>query len=178
MGECGGDPGCWPMTGTLSQMPFDTDFSHGPNGANIYWHDAYDIGTGKGDALYGNPVFVPFDGQLCFVKCSNEGYGCYNVLTFDNGGEQQKLLFAHFQDPNPSLSSPGSCMQVEAGFLIGLSGTRGFSDGNHLHYAASHGEAFSMLSNPGFSILETLVPADNAGNKPPKEGVGVTCPVN
>lgn len=174
LGECGGDPGCWPMTGTLSQMPFDTDFSHGPNGSNKYWHDAYDIGTGKGPALYGNPVYVPFDGQLCFAGCSNSGYGCYNILTFDNGGEQQKLLFAHFQDPNPSISSPGSCMQVEAGFLIGLSGNRGFSSANHLHYGASHGEAFSLLSNPGFSILETLVPADNAGNKPPKEGVGVT----
>jgi murein DD-endopeptidase MepM/ murein hydrolase activator NlpD len=155
-------------------MPFDTDFSHGKNSKNEWWHDAYDIGTGKGAALYGNPVYVPFDGQLCHVKCSNEGYGCYYVLTFDNGGEQQKLLFAHFQDPNPQLSSPGSCMQAEAGFMIGLSGTRGFSDGNHLHYGAAHGDRFSLVSNPGVSILETLVPEDNDGNYPPVEGRGVT----
>lgn len=170
LGDCAGAAGCWPMTGTLSQMPFDTDFSHGANSKNDWWHDAYDIGTGLGEKLYGNPVYVPFDGELCFVKCSNSGFGCYFELSFDDN----KLIFAHFQDPNPNISTPGSCMQADAGELIGLSGNRGFSDGNHLHYGAAHGGVFSMLSDPGFSILETLVPEDNDGNYPPKEGKGVT----
>lgn len=177
LGECGGDAGCWPITGTLTQMPYDSDYSHGKNPKNKYWHDAYDIGTGKGPALYGNNVYVPFDGELCFVRCSgqNEGFGCYFALSFSDGGQQNKLIFAHFQDPHPNISTPGSCMQVEAGFLIGQSGTRGTSTNNHLHYGASHGgDVFGMPNDPGFTIIETLVPEDNDGNHPPVEGKGVT----
>ncbi len=174
LGECSGDAGCWPMTGTVSQLPYDGNFSHGPNPKNPYYHDAYDIGTSLGPALYGNPVFTPYDGQLCHVNCSNSGFGCYFTLTFNGDGGQQKLIFAHFQDPNPSISSPGSCIQVEAGYLIGLSGNRGFSSGNHLHYGAAHGGVFSLLNHPGPSIIETVVPEDNNGRHPPVEGSGVT----
>lgn len=175
LGECGGDVGCWPMTGTLSQMPFDNSYSHGPNAKNSYWHDAYDISAGVGPSLYGNMVYVPFDGQLCFAGCDNDAWGCRFILSFNHDGSNQTLIFAHFQDPNSSIgTNAGDCSQVQASFPIGLSGTRGRSSGNHLHYGAGRGNAFGLPNHPGSSIIETLVPADNKGDYPPKLGAGVT----
>lgn len=173
LGECGGDAGCWPMTGTITQLPLDPLFSHAkPIGKSFM--DAYDIGPGVGPALYGNPVYVPFDGNLCFQGCA-ASEGCYYVLTFDNGGETQKVNFLHFQDKNNDFGAANQCIQVEAGYKIGLSGKRGFTDGgNHLHYGAAHGEAFYMSNNPGFSIIYTLTPASNENNQPAKMNDHVT----
>ncbi len=173
LGECGGDAGCWPATGHISQMPYG-DYSHSkPPGLSFM--DAYDIGcNGCGEAaLYGPPVYVPFDGNLCFGGCGGSE-GCFYVLSFENGGTTQKIQFLHFEEPNPSLSTPNQCMQVEAGFMIGLMGNKGFSDGVHLHYGAAHNGVFYMANNPGLSIIETLVPEDDGGNYPPKYGQGVT----
>lgn len=177
LGNCSGDVGCWPMDGNLSQMPFDSSYSHAPNSKNSRWHDAYDLGSGLGDGvLYGNNVYVPYDGELCFQKCTNDDYGCYFILNFNDGANDQKLMFAHFQDPMSEISTDGACMQVQAGQLIGKSGDRGLSDGNHLHYAAAHGGIFSMLNYPGFSILTELVPEDDRGQHPPVKGNTVsTC---
>lgn len=173
LGECGGDVGCWPTTGHLSQMPYG-DYSHSkPPGLSFM--DAYDIGCNgcSRSALYGPPVYAPFNGELCFGGCAGSE-GCHYVLTFSNGGSTQKIQFLHFEDPNPTLSTPNQCMQVEAGFLIGLMGTKGFSDGVHLHYGAAHSAVFYMANNPGLSIIETLVPEDDGGNYPPKYGQNVT----
>lgn len=173
LGECGGDAGCWPSTGHISQMPYG-DFSHSkPPGLSFM--DAYDIGCNgcSSSALYGPPVYAPFNGELCFGGC-RESEGCFYTLSFENGGSTQKINFLHFQDPNPVLSTPNQCMQVEAGFLIGLMGNRGFSTGVHLHYGAAHSGVFYMANNPGLSTIETLVPEDDGGNYPPKYGENVT----
>jgi len=176
LGNCSAGAGCWPTTGSLTQLPFgagtpDSDATHRPPVSGGY-SDAYDIG-GNG----GHPnVFVPFPGNLCFKGCSDTGYGCYYVLTFDNSGDSQKLLFAHFEAPNAQLSQAESCMSVDEGFLIGPMGTRGNSTGVHLHYEVDYNGVFYHPSSRNFSILETLVPETNNGNYPPKLGDGVsTC---
>lgn len=176
LGNCSAGAGCWPTTGSLTQLPFgagtpDSDATHRPPVSGGY-SDAYDIG-GNG----GHPnVFVPFPGNLCFKGCSDTGYGCYYVLTFDNSGDGQKLLFAHFEAPNAQLSQAESCMSVDEGFLIGPMGTRGNSTGVHLHYEVDYNGVFYHPSSRNFSILETLVPETNNGNYPPKLGDGVsTC---
>lgn len=173
LGNCSAGAGCWPTTGHLSQMPYG-DFSHSkPPGLSFM--DAYDIGCNgcSEAAIYGPPVYAPFDGQLCFGGC-RDSEGCFYTLSFSDGSESQSINFLHFEDPNPALSTPNQCMQVEAGFMIGLMGTRGFSTGVHLHYGAAHSGVFYMQSNPGFSIIETLVPEDDSGNYPPKYGANVT----
>jgi hypothetical protein len=173
LGNCSAGAGCWPTTGGLTQMPYG-NFSHAiPPGLSFM--DAYDIGCNScgGAAIYGPPVYAPFDGELCFGGCGNSE-GCYYVLSFSDGGEDYKINFLHFEEPNPTLSTPNQCMQVEAGFMIGLMGNRGFSTGVHLHYGAAHGGVFYMPSNPGFSIIETLVPEDDGGNYPPQYGESVT----
>lgn len=176
LGNCSAGAGCWPTTGSITQLPFgvgtpDSDATHRPP-VSYGYSDAYDIG-GNG----GHPnVFVPFPGNLCFRGCSDTGYGCYYVLTFDNSGASQKLLFAHFESPNAQLSEAESCMNVDEGFLIGPMGNRGNSTGTHLHYEVDYGGQFYHPSSRNFSILETLVPETNNGNYPPKLGDGVsTC---
>lgn len=176
LGNCSAGAGCWPTTGSITQLPFgagtsDSDATHRPPVSGGY-SDAYDIG-GNG----GHPnVYVPFPGNLCFKGCSDTGYGCYFVLTFDNSGASQKLLFAHFEAPNAQLSQAESCMSVDEGFLIGPMGNRGNSTGTHLHYEVDYNGVFYHPSSRNFSILETLVPETNNGNYPPKLGDGVsTC---
>ena len=174
LGNCSAGAGCWPTTGTITQLPFgigtpDSDATHRPPLSGGY-SDAYDIG-GNG----GHPnVYVPFPGNLCFKGCSDTGYGCYFVLTFDNSGSSQKLLFAHFETPNAQLPQAESCLNVDEGFLIGPMGNKGNSSGVHLHYEVDYNGVFYHPSLRNFSILETLVPETDNGNYPPKLGDGVT----
>ena len=176
IGNCSAGAGCWPTTGSLTQMPFglgtsDSDATHRPPLSGGY-SDAYDIGGGGSHPN----VYVPFPGDLCFKGCSDSGYGCYFVLTFDNSGDNQKLLFAHFEAPNNQLPQAESCMSVDEGFLIGPMGNRGNSTGVHLHYEVDYNGVFYHPSSRNFSILETLVPETNNGNYPPELGDGVsTC---
>ncbi|MBU1033376.1 M23 family metallopeptidase [Patescibacteria group bacterium] len=176
LGDCSAGAGCWPTNGILTQLPFgvgtpDADASHRPPLSGGY-SDAYDIG-GSG----GHPnVYVPFPGDLCFKGCSDTGYGCYFTLTFDGSGSSQKLLFAHFEQPNSQLPQAETCMVVDEGFLLGPMGTRGNSTGVHLHYEIDFEGQFYHPSSRNFSILETLVPETDKGNYPPVLNDGVsTC---
>lgn len=168
LGECSGGVGCWPTTGTISQLPFSGDYSHGPP-ATSYYLDAYDIG-----ATMGTPTYTPFAGSLCFRSCKETGYGCSYELIFDDGGTQRKLLFAHFEEANPDLSTPGTCMDVQEGYLINGVGSKGNSSGPHLHYEVDYNGVFGSSIARSFSILETLVPETDDGTYPPVNGKVVT----
>lgn len=169
LGECSGGAGCWPTTGTLSQMPFGT-YSHAPPGSSGY-ADAYDIANQSLPLVY-----TPYAGNLCFIQCSDTGYGCYYVLSFNEGGADRKLLFAHFEQASGGLSQPNSCASVGEGEVIGVMGNRGNSTGPHLHYEVDYQGQFYHPASRNFSILETLVPETNQGNYPPQEGDTVsTC---
>jgi len=163
LGNCSAGAGCWPTTGILSQMPFGT-YSHSPAPGNTTtgYADAYDIANA---AL--PMVFAPFAGNLCFVNCTDSGFGCHYTLSFQDGGESQKLLFAHFEQPNSQLSQEGTCMNVDEGFFINIMGNRGNSSGPHLHYEAAFNGQFYSPTPRNFSILETLVPETNQGSYPP-----------
>jgi murein DD-endopeptidase MepM/ murein hydrolase activator NlpD len=144
-------------------MPFGT-CSHAPAPGNTTtgYSDAYDIANNSLPM-----VFAPFAGNLCFINCSDSGFGCYYTLTFEDGGESQKLYFAHFDQPNSQLSESGACMNVEEGFLINIMGNRGSSSDPHLHYEAAYGgQSYSPIPR-NFSILETLVPETDQGSYPP-----------
>lgn len=167
LGECSGGVGCWPTTGGLPQLPFGT-YSHTPPNSSGY-ADAYDINNPNLP-----PVFTPFAGELCFQKCSDSGYGCYYVLKFNDGAEDRKLLFAHFENASSALSQPGACMQVEEGYMIDVMGNRGFSSGPHLHYELDYMGQFYHPAQRSSSILETLVPETDQGNYPPVLGNTVT----
>ncbi len=178
LGECSAGAGCWPTTGNISQLPFgqgipDDDASHRPPESGGY-ADAYDITDSDGPDDVVRMVYTTFPGSLCFIKCSDTGYGCYFILTFDDNGTSRKLLFAHFESANSQLSQPNSCMNVDEGFAIGLMGNRGNSTGKHLHYEVDFNGAFYSPSSRNFSILETLVPEADNGNYPPKNGDNVT----
>lgn len=167
LGDCSGGAGCWPTSGTITQLPFganlsDDKTSHRPTAQfpKTGYLDAYDIGAPKD-----TPVYVPYTGKLCFVKCDDKGYGCYYILTKDDGTQ---LLFAHFENPNADLSKPNSCMDItsEGAYLNGV-GTRGNSNGYHLHYEADYQGVFGSRTERNFSILETLVPETVQGHYPP-----------
>ncbi len=174
LGDCSAGAGCWPSTGTIWQLPFG-DYSHSPPNAGGYG-DSYDIGCDScsGAAIYGPPVYANFDGNLCFVRCDDDQYGCRYILEFQNGGQTLYEDFAHFQEPNPSLSTPGSCMQVEAGFMIGFMSNRGIGD-VHSHFGTVIDAGGGWWgSRPASSTIEQLMPPTDEGHYPPQVGDHVT----
>lgn len=174
LGECSGGVGCWPTTGTITQLPFE-GFSHGPSetSGTSYYLDAYDIG-----APMGTPVYAPYSGSLCFRSCKDTGYGCSYELIFDDGGTQRKLLFAHFMEATPGLDTQGACADFQAGDFINSVGNRGnssgYGGGYHLHYEVDYNGVFGSSIARSFSILETLVPETDDGTYPPVNGKVVT----
>lgn len=179
LGECSGEAGCWPTTGKLWQLPFGKDSqssTHRPPSAGG-WGDSYDIGCVgcSPAALFGPQVFARFDGELCFIRCDDNQYGCRYILTFESDGKTYYEDYAHFQEPNPQLSSPGSCMAVQAGFPIQEMGQRGIG-GMHLHFGAviNANPGNWWASKPAFSITEQMVPETDEGNYPPPIGDHVT----
>lgn len=174
LGNCSAGAGCWPTTGTIWQLPFG-DYSHSPPNAGGYG-DSYDIGCDScsGAAIYGPPVYANFDGNLCFKGCDDNQYGCRYILEFQFDGQTMYEDFAHFQEPNPALSTPNSCMQVEAGFMIALMSNRGMGD-VHSHFGTVIDAGGGWWgSKPASSITEQLVPETDNGNYPPKIGDHVT----
>ena len=159
LGQCGMGAGCWPTTGIISQLPFgegtpDADASHRPPLSGGY-ADAYDI------ANRGLPnVFTPFAGELCFVGCSDTGFGCHYNLKFDG----RILKFAHFEE-GPSWTG---CIDVEEGYLIGTMGNRGNSTGPHLHFEIDYNGSFYAYPGSSFSELQEIMPETIEGNHPAK----------
>ncbi len=174
LGNCSAGAGCWPSTGTIWQLPFG-DYSHSPPNAGGFG-DSYDIGCDgcSGAAVYGPPVYANFDGNLCFTRCDDNQYGCRYILEFENEGQTYYEDFAHFQEPNPALSTPNTCMQVEAGFMIGLMSNRGMGS-VHSHFGTVIDAGGGWWgSKPASSAIEQLMPETDNGNSPAKIGDHVT----
>lgn len=175
LGQCGGDIGCWPTTGTVWQLPFGP-YTHGaPGNTNNSWGDSYDIGCDScsSASMYGtSKIYARFDGTLTFMGCDDNQYGCRYILAFEHDGQTLYEDYAHMHEPNPALTS-GS-MPVEAGFPIGLMGNRG-TKSVHLHWGIVNGASGGWWgSKPAFSMTEQLVPETDEGHKPAIEYDHVT----
>lgn len=117
-----GDHGlaCWPTSGEVVQLPLASgSFSHSSL-------DAYDIA-----APMGSRVFSPVNGFATAPPFMNNGYGNYAMISFNNDGQNQTMIFAHLAT-TPLVPSGGKDVQI--GDLIGFVGSTGFSTGPHLHY--------------------------------------------
>ena len=166
IGECPqAEEGCWPVNGEIAQKPFNIGFSHGGV-------DAYDISATAGTAIY-----APYPGQACGYyqygkivfnadKTINKaltvwGYGYYVDLTVnpDNGSSPFVLKFGHmlkFQDGHDGVVPLNSCVDVEAGKVLGVVGSTGASSGNHLHYEY-------VQKKPASPLLQALLKAEDVG---------------
>lgn len=174
LGQCGGDIGCWPTTGDVDQLPFGP-YTHGaPGNTNNSWGDSFDIGCDNcsGAAIYGPNIYARYDGELKFMGCDDNQYGCRYILAFEHEGQTLYEDYAHMQEPNPAITS-GS-MTVEAGFPIGRMSNRG-TKSVHLHWGIVNGPGGGWWgSKPAFSLTMQLVPETDQGNKPAKEYDHVT----
>ena len=174
LGQCGGDIGCWPTTGDVDQLPFGP-YTHGaPGNTKNSWGDSFDIGCDNcsGAAIYGPKIYARYDGELKFMGCDDDQYGCRYILAFEHEGQTLYEDYAHMQEPNPAITS-GS-MTVEAGFPIGKMSNRG-TKSVHLHWGIVNGPGGGWWgSEPAFSLTMQLVPETDQNNKPAKEGDHVT----
>lgn len=162
--------GCWPVTGSISQLPFGS-VSHATQ-------DAFDIG-----ASLGSPVIAPYDGTvrayyqgdlggsqaLCEIpdptnlffgyriadipQCTWWGAGNMVVLVTSQGA----FLFEHLN----SIAVTDN-QAVTAGTIIGEVGTTGYSSGAHLHYELRSSWPGTSAGGPP-SVLSSIVPSDTTG---------------
>jgi murein DD-endopeptidase MepM/ murein hydrolase activator NlpD len=141
--------GCWPISGTITQLPGDT-YSHDSV-------DAFDIGTG---GVEGAPIHAPFPGKACAYAENYVGgglggaiYGNHVVLASTDYGAFGFGHMSRFAFPS------GSCTDVAAGEVIGYVGNTGASSGPHLHF-----ELRDSAPRPFPTQLSLLMP-DGAGIK-------------
>lgn len=157
VGECPQiGQGCWPLDGTLTQLPFDIPKiangpgSHAPGEITPKGLDAFDIGV-----AIGTPVVAPYSGRLCGRPYDSEGYGTWVVLD-QIGGEDFELHFAHLSGTIFGGSS-SACRDVSAGEIIGYSGNSGNSSGPHLHYGLV---PVTYTGTPVSRLREYVPPSD------------------
>ena len=101
-------------------------------------------GTAFDIAVTAAHQFMPFDGTARYI-ISAEGYGLHVKLTTAFGTE---LIFGHLSSSTITTESNGQ--RVQAGELIGLSGSTGKSTGPHLHYESTKAAVH----------IRSLVPSD------------------
>ncbi len=162
IGDCSMVAGCWPATGSITQIPFEEDCGLDSEGKK--WRcshtlmDAFDIGMGVG-----NKVYAPFAGKVC-IGHGDTGWGePYLTMTSNEGS----FLFGHLSE----TIIGSECKDVEAGELIALSGDTGHnpttgqrtSTGPHLHFGMARGSAFAGFGPP--SALAPLLPPDDQGTE-------------
>lgn len=100
-------PKGWPAHGPISQ-----EYHNG--------HEAYDIAI-----PIDTPVQSTMSGKVIHAGWNNEGYG--NLVIVENGS--YRTYYAHLNSIPVAVGD-----NVEAGTVIGLSGSTGNSTGPHLHY--------------------------------------------
>ena len=151
IGDCSLEAGCWPATGTITQVPFQRNC---PAADGSRWEcthktmDAFDISIGVGGAVY-----APFSGNVCIGHLM-EGWGTPHLILSSEEGD---FIFGHLSEEFVQ----GECQAVTAGTIIGLSGDTGNSTGPHLHFGMGLSGVFSINSPP--SKLSDLLPPDDAG---------------
>lgn len=145
IGDYSQGEGCWPATGTITQLPGGS-FSHSQV-------DAFDIGVGGQEGV---PVYYPFSGRACAYTESTDdgGYSCVygnHVILYSDRGEE--FSFGHLRT---MMIEPGTCdEEVEAGEIVGYIGNTSCNDyGVHLHF-----EVRPSSPGPWPTLLATLMPA-------------------
>lgn len=121
VGDYSQGAGCWPVSGTITQIPGYPNGSHKNS-------DAYDIWN-----VTGTTIYTPFAGEAC-PNTHDPAYGIH--VSVNNG--QHVFIFAHM------LSTPISqCRQVEEGDVIGIldhtGNVYGNGNGEHLHFGIFQG---------------------------------------
>lgn len=112
----------------IQSLPLDNisvSSSYGPrnitvDGIRYWWHNGVDF-----YAEENTPVYAVVSGTVKAAKLDEDGYGYYIVLDHGSYG----TLYAHL---NSISVNEGST--VEAGRLIGYSGSTGAVTGPHLHF--------------------------------------------
>jgi murein DD-endopeptidase MepM/ murein hydrolase activator NlpD len=98
-------------------------------------HPGYDW-----DLSTGTPVLAAADGTVEDVVVSGTGYGNRVVIEHDNG---YRTIYTHFRVNDPAHGAPAfnvvEGQQVEAGDVVGWSGSTGNSTGPHLHFGVYRG---------------------------------------
>ena len=110
--------------GAMSGLPVPYDvqffFGHDPNYFNGRWHGGVDI-----PCPTGTPIRATMSGVVSYAGRSDVGYG--NLVVVENRGYQ--TFYAHASE---LAVEPGD--EIEAGQVVALSGSTGFSTGPHVHY--------------------------------------------
>lgn len=161
--------GCWPTSGSLSQLPYDDDpnksLSHNWLGGEKVESDAFDIA-----AVLGTKVFTPFEGDVCKGTFDALGYGNYVKLSFKLGDSPLVLIFAHLNEIY--LTDDYYCTRqqkhVLPGQQIGTVGKSGNSSGPHLHYelqANSAGIRLKDIIIDGSLTVKQAIAARNKDGK-------------
>lgn len=108
----------------LKNLPLDSLYVTSQFGKRNYepnpWHNGIDF-----RASSGTPVYAVSDGIVRVAKDNPTGYGLYVVLDHDIWSS----FYAHLSNINVSTEQ-----QVQAGDIIGYSGSTGQSTGPHLHF--------------------------------------------
>ena len=109
------------------------------NGINIKGHNGIDL-----KAYHGQPVYAAHDGLALYQVDSGQGHGVVLITKesydFDGRKTPFKTIYWHLCDPvkEPKFKSPiadRGAVEVKKGDLIGYADNRGFSNGDHLHFA-------------------------------------------
>ncbi len=101
------EPSGWPVTGRITQEPHAG-------------HMAFDIAV-----PLGTPIKTTMDGKVIHAGWNDQGYG--NLVIVENG--PYRTYYAHLSSIPVAVGD-----EVNAGTVIGLSGSTGHSTGPHLHY--------------------------------------------
>lgn len=118
-------------------------------------HHAIDIGIPTG-----TKVAAPTTGKVIYAGWNNQGYGNLVEIRTSDG---KTILLAHLSQINAKVGQ-----SVDAGSVIGLSGSTGNSTGPHLHYEVRSGSGYSNPLNLGTNNPPTVQTiTGKPGGKPP-----------
>ena len=115
----------WPLTGPITQPFGCTGVGLEPSrGACSHFHTGIDLGVPPGTA-----VASACPGVVTQAVDSSTGFGLHAVISCDTPGIDYSTLYGHLSS---LLVEEGD--RVEAGQVIGYSGSTGNSSGPHLHF--------------------------------------------
>lgn len=130
------------INGLPVPYPVKYFFGHDPNYFGGKWHGGVDM-----PCPTGTPIQTTMGGIVSYAGWSDAGYG--HLVVVENGGYQ--TYYAHASSLNVQ---PGDV--VNAGDVVALSGTTGFSTGPHLHYEV-------RVNGQQVNPLEVTLPGTEGG---------------
>ena len=158
---------------------YNSSYVNGHNGIDLYFSN---IGTPVGAAIGGNVITskdIPAnfgDGKSYHGKdTSGKAYSSYGRYVEVKGDDGERYIYAHL---NERVAQAGD--RVEAGTLLGYSGTTGNSSGPHLHFevrgkgnsSANHAKYYTnyVRSASGTPTAGTGNTSNTSGNSSEGEG--------